>query len=214
MNAHTATHLLSRHAHRPGPALSLLDDITLPQARAHEVCGNARQMLAMMIAGALTGPVFWITPAWQTETLNPEGMLAFANPARVTFVSVRRADDILWTLEEVLRSGAVPLVVADMPEPPAMTPVRRLHLAAETGASAGTIPPMALLLTPGEGGAPGIETRWHMAQDHGSGKPAWQLSRLRARTAPPKRWQLRGRPGAWQLSSPPKSVQDGALASG
>lgn len=210
MNALTNTQLLSRHAHRPGPALTVMEGITLPQARAHEICGNARQLFALMIAGALKGPVFWITPSWQAEVLNPEGMLALADPGRFVFVSARRADDILWTLEEVLRCGAVPLVVAELPEPPAMTPVRRLHLAAETGAGEGHTPPMALLLTPGQGGAPGIETRWHMAQTHAPDAPGWRLSRMRARTMPPKTWDLRGRPGAWQLSTP----KPGALASG
>ncbi|MEO0752223.1 MAG: hypothetical protein AAFY25_10495 [Pseudomonadota bacterium] len=214
MNALTNNQLLSRHAHRPGPALTLFDEITLPQARAHELCGNARQMLALMIAGALSGPVFWITPGWQTETLNPEGMCALVDPSRFTFVSAHRADDILWTLEEVLRSGAAPLVVAEMNEPPTMTPVRRLHLAAEAGAGERRIPPMAVLLTPGDGGAPGIETRWHMTQHHqgvtGPTASGWRLSRLRARTAPPKCWHLRGRPGQWQLSS----KTEAALASG
>ncbi|MEO0772455.1 MAG: hypothetical protein AAFZ04_04660 [Pseudomonadota bacterium] len=202
MNALAHTQLLSRHAHRPGPELTVIDGITLPQARAHEVCGNARWLFALMVAGALSGPVFWITPTWQAETLNPEGMLALADPGRFTFINARREDDTLWTLEEVLRSGAVPLVVAEMPEPPAMTPVRRLHLAAESGAQEGRNVPLALLLTPGQGGAPGIETRWHMAQHHGAETRGWQLSRLRARTAPPKTWDLRGQPGAWALSSP------------
>ena len=168
--------------------------------------------MAMLIAGALTGPVFWISPAWQAEQLNPEGMLALADPGRFTFVSTRRVEATLWTLEEVLRSGAVPLVVAEMPEPPAMTPVRRLHLAAATGAADGRTPPMALLLTPGDGGAQGIETRWHMSQDHASGTPAWRISRRRARTAPPKSWALQGRPGRWQVSAHERS--DAALASG
>ncbi|MEM6588725.1 MAG: hypothetical protein AAF641_09785 [Pseudomonadota bacterium] len=210
MNALAHTQLLSRHTHRPGPDLTVIDGITLPQARAHEVCGNARWLFALMVAGALKGPVFWITPTWQAETLNPEGMLTLADPGRFTFISARRAEDALWTLEEVLRSGAVPLVVAEMPEPPAMTPVRRLHLAAETGARDGQCTPLALLLTPGQGGAPGIETRWHMAQNHEADARAWRLSRLRARTAPPQKWELHGRHGRWRLSTP----TDTALATG
>ena len=199
MNALTNTQLLTRHTHRTGPELKLMEEITLPQARAHEVCGNARHLFALMVAKALSGHVFWITPSWQAETLNPEGMLALVDPSRFTFVSVRRPDDILWSLEEVLRSGAVPLVVAEMPEPPAMTPVRRLHLAAESGAKDGRVPPMGLLLPPGDGGAPGLETRWPMAQHPAPHNPCWTLSRRRARTAPQKSWHLQGRPGTWQL---------------
>ena len=194
-----ASALLSRQPHHPGPALTLMDQVTLPRARAHEICGPARHMLALLVAGAMSGPVFWIAPSWQREAVNPEGMLALAAPERFTFISVRRPEDLLWTLEEVLRSGAVPLAGAELPEPPAMTPVRRLHLAAETGAQAGIAPPLGVILTPGEGGAPGIETRWHMAQAHRPGAASWHLSRRRARTAPPRNWHLTGGPGDWAL---------------
>ena len=196
MNAH----LLTRRTHRVHPSLKVVGELSLPLARAHEICGAARHMLAMLIAGAMEGPVFWITPAWQPEQLNPDGMLALAAPQRFTFISATRAEDILWSLEEVLRSGAVPLAVAELPGLPGMTAVRRLHLAAETGAAEGSCAPLGLMLTPGEGGAPGIETRWHMAQAHRPGAAGWTLSRRRARTLPPKSWALTGRPGKWHLS--------------
>lgn len=148
------------------PALDVLGAMALRLARLHEFCGPARHMLAMLAAGATQGPVFWIAPAWATDALNPDGMAALAGPGRFVFLSPRREEDLLWTLEEVLRSGAVPLAVADLPRPPGMTAVRRLHLAAETGAKAGMGAPLGLILTPGEGGAPAVETRWHMAPAH------------------------------------------------
>jgi len=199
----TAQPLTRRRHHsrdRTRPALTVLGDLSLPLVRAHEICGPARHMLAMLVAGATEGPVFWITPAWGAEALNPDGMAALAQPARFTFITARRPEDILWTLEEVLRSGMVPLAVAELPKPPGMTAVRRLHLAAETGAKEGSVRPLGLMLTPGDGGAPGIETRWHMAQAHSPGATGWRLSRRRARTLPPQNWHLTGRPGAWRLA--------------
>jgi len=187
----------------PRPALAVLGEIVLPLARAHEFCGPARHMLALLVAGVTKGEVFWIAPGWERDTLNPDGMAPLAGPERFVFLGPRRGEDLLWTLEEVLRSGAVALAVAELPAPPGMTAVRRLHLAAETGAeaaaSSGTGAPLALLLTPGEGGAPGIETRWHMAPAHSPGAAGWRLSRRRARTLPPQEWHLTGRSGRWRL---------------
>lgn len=194
-------HLLPRLSHTDTrPALAVLQEMVLPLARLHELCGPARHMLAMLVAGATRGEVFWIAPARAGDALNPEGMAALAEPGWFTFLAPRHDADLLWTLEEVLKSGAVPLAVADLPAPPGMTAVRRLHLAAETGAAAGMGAPLGLILTPGAGGAPGIETRWHMGPAHAPGTPGWRLSRRRARTLPPRDWHLTGRPGKWRLS--------------
>ncbi len=195
--------LLSRSSHRerPRPALPFLGDLALPVARAHELCGNARRFLACLIAARLPGPVIWIAPAWQAERLNPEAVARLFDPGRLILLDPVRAEDILWCMEEALRAGAAPLCVADLPGPPGLTAVRRLHLAAETGAAeAGTLP-LGLILTPGRGGAPGIETRWHIAGQHaGNGRRCWRLDRLRARTAPPKSWQVTPEGRAFRLA--------------
>ncbi len=201
------THLLKRQPHRSGPLLHLHADIALPQARAHEVCGPARHTFAMWVAGQTRGPVLWISPLWQADQPNPDGMCAFVDPGRFIFIAPRRAGDILWCVEEVLRAGAVPLVVADLPAPPSLTPVRRMHLAAETGANMGT-PPLGLLLTPGDGGAQGVETRWHMAATHEGEKRQWRLERRRARIQPPQTWharQVRARAGLELVRANPVS---------
>ena len=190
-----AAHLLTRHTHRQRAAAPapLLNDLTLERARVHEFCGSARRRLALKLAGALSGPVFWIRPAWGVSQLHAEGMVGLADPSRFIFMSPKRAEDLLWTMEEALRAGLVPLVVADLPAPPGLTAVRRLHLAAETGAAEGRVAPLGLLLTPEEGGAPGVESRWSLISRHGSGgDEGWTLARLRARMQPEKSWQLTG----------------------
>jgi protein ImuA len=187
---------LGRRPHRAVPALSLWPEVTLPLARAHEICGQARRMLALRMAAAALaradGPVFWIAPQRGADPLNPDGVAALLPPQRLIFVTPARGQDLLWALEEVLRSGAAPVAVADLPEPPGMTPVRRLHLAAEAGAEDGAYRPLGLVLTPGAGGAPGIETRWRAEPRHGPGRSCWRIERTRARMAPPAAWTLEG----------------------
>jgi protein ImuA len=170
--------LLSRCPHHGGPTVPLMEGVALPAARVHEACGRARRSFAMMLGRATRGHIYWIATPWAADPLNAEGAAPFLDPARITFLSPNRPEDVLWCMEEILRSGAVPLVVADIPGFPGLTPVRRMHLAAETGLDVGLCQPVGLLLTPGDGGAQGVETRWRM-------------DRLRARTAPQKRWSVR-----------------------
>ncbi|MBT54071.1 MAG: hypothetical protein CMF72_11840 [Mameliella sp.] len=190
MTMASAPALLSRRPHAPPPALVLWRDLVLPLCRVHELCGQARRTLALHVAAQAGGPVIWITRRHSPDQLNPCGMAGILPPGDVIFAATDRPDDSLWAMEEALRSGAAPVVVADLAEPPAMTPVRRLHLAAEAGAEVGLCRPLGLLLTPGAGGAPGIETRFRCDPAHAPGQTAWRVERLRARMLPPKVWRL------------------------
>ncbi|MGI9391045.1 MAG: ImuA family protein [Boseongicola sp.] len=205
MSGTSAAHLLTRHSHRRRQVLPvvLFDGLELVRARVHEFCGASRRVLALTAAKALQGPVFWIRPSWLPGKLNPDGMHRFIDPSRLILATPKRPEDLLWTMEEVLRAGIVPLVIADLPGPSGLTAVRRLHLAAETGSENGAVVPIGLLLTPGVGGAPGVESRWSLDPNHGdSGAEAWRLNRLRARTAPEKNWEVTGTKAGLSLSSP------------
>ncbi len=192
---HSANALLSRRPHRPAPQITLGDpEIALRLGRVHELCGPARHTLAVTIAAQLGGPVVWITQHAATEFLCPDAIAGHITPGHILFVTPAKRDMLLWAMEEALRDGHAPVVVADLTAPPAMVPIRRLHLAAEAGCGAGICRPLALLLTPGQGGAPGIETRWSLDPAHHHGAGHWTLSRLRARMSPPRDWLMTIRP--------------------
>jgi protein ImuA len=157
-------------------------------------------MFAAMVMARGAGPVVWIRPGWGPERLNAAGLQPLANPSRLLLVRADRDEAALWAAEEALRAGIVPLVVVETAAPPGLTPVRRLHLAAETGAEAahrdGGVAPLGLVLTSGQGGAPGVESRWHLDPLPSrtllwSDEVAWTLTRLRDRLSPPARWHLR-----------------------
>jgi len=197
-----ARSLLQRKPLRDAEVLPFVGGLTLVRGRVHELCGPARHTAAVWAMQGMPGPVVWIAPAHARAAPNPQGLAAFTDPGRVIFVAPGRAEDLLWSVEEVLRSGAVGLVVADLPGPPALTPVRRLQLAAEAGSAAAGAAPTGLILTPGDGGAAGTESRWHLAPRHTGTARAWQLERRRARMAPPQAWRVTAKGREFAVSAP------------
>lgn len=181
------------------PRQPLFGGLSLALSRVHEFCGPARVALAALLVGAMRGPVVWIAPGWLPERLYPDGLMPIADPGRLVLAQARRPEDLLWAAEESLRSGAVPLVLVEVPHPPGLTPVRRLHLAAQAGSEnayhAGRDPVLGVILTPGSGGAAGVESRWQM--DYAPSPStliemgaAWHLRRVRSRMEPEAAWRV------------------------
>ncbi|SDZ79110.1 hypothetical protein [Rubrimonas cliftonensis] len=196
-----------------GPGAPMAGAPALALGRAHEVAGPGRRAFAAMVAGALSGPVLWVRGPWREERLNPEGLRPFFNPARLVTVEAPSAIEALWAAEEALRSGAAPLVALEPAAPPALTPVRRLQLAAEAGGALDADPgreardgagraPLCLILLPEGGAAAAVETRWWIDP-----APGWAAGQAGAAEGP-ARWRLRllrdkgGPPGAWRATAP------------
>lgn len=173
----------------PGAAegVALVPGLPLAPARVHELTGPARRTLALMLAARLDGPVVWIGPRLarpgQWHGLMPQGVARWIDPGRLLLAAAPKGSERLWAMEEALRSRAAGLMVAELDDAPALTPVRRLLLAAEGGTA------MGLILTP-EGAAPGVESRWRLTPAHRPGQDAWRLDLLRARMVPPASWTL------------------------
>ena len=155
-------------------------------------CGPARRVFAALAAAATRGRVVWITGGAVDGGLHPDGVAALFDPSRLITVSAPRGFEALWATEEALRSGAAPLVVVEPSAPPGLTPVRRLHLAAQ---AAGAAAPLCLILTPEGGAAAAVETRWRadpLPADP-AGAPRWRLALTRDKAGPPGVWEATGR---------------------
>jgi protein ImuA len=153
----------------------------------HEAAGPGRRVFAAALAGQLTGPVLWVQESRTRDTLCPQGLLSFFDPARLVLARPLGVRPLLQVAEEALRSGAAPLVVAELGKAADLTASRRLQLAAETGGG------RCLCLVPEIRARPNAaETRWHCAP---ISDPALGSSR--------QRWELvknkRGKLGTWRV---------------
>ncbi|MEM6676308.1 MAG: hypothetical protein AAF675_00395 [Pseudomonadota bacterium] len=134
----------------PPPGLAAL----LP-GRVHEACGPGRLAFAAALAGEAEGPLLWIRDATRRDRLCPTGLARLFDPGRLVIARPTGALAALQVLEEALRSGACPLVVAELEAAPDLTQSRRLQLAAGTGRGRGLcLVPESRLATNA------AETRW------------------------------------------------------
>ncbi|MDO5658603.1 MAG: hypothetical protein Q4G36_09815, partial [Paracoccus sp. (in: a-proteobacteria)] len=128
----------------------------LKPRRVHEAFGPGRHVFALFQAARAGGDVIWVRPAHLVESLMPEGMPPKV-AARLILVTPRSELDLLWSVEEALRSG-LGLVIAEPEKPLSLTAGRRLQLAAEAGGKAGGA--TGLMLIREGAGSPAAETRW------------------------------------------------------
>lgn len=162
-------------------------------ASEREADGAATALLAFL-AGRLAeeagSPILWVT---RRDDLFPPGILRFGCPAhRLLLVRCRTRPEVLWAMEEGLRSPAVAGVVGDT-ESLNFTWSRRLQLAARRARRP------ALLLrdraAPLEASA--AATRWRVVSvpsapgaGGGPGAPRWHLELVRCRGGAPRNWRV------------------------
>jgi protein ImuA len=190
----------------------------LPAQGLHEIFGDAAAFgfcvsLLVRLLAHTNAPILWCRPARDAQgELYGQGLAAAGlDPGRLILVHGRDDTEILWAMEEGLRSSALAAVAGN---PRKIPPIagRRLQLAAEESGTAG------ILLRP-EGGqsgghqaATGVAlSRWRVlsapsqpAKGNGGqiiamGPPQWRLELQRCRFAMARGQNLReaGKPRAW-----------------
>jgi protein ImuA len=170
--------------------IAIFDQAVLALGRVHECSGAGQHSFAFMLARCTQGPIIWASPRSTPLGLNPDGIRRYINPNRLIIARYARTIDGLTVIEDSLRSAAAPVVIGQFNDFPTLTQIRRLHLASTADPTGRA--PVTVLLTPSQGGCPGVETRWHMTPNGqtGLGDLCWTLHRTRARMMPPASWDI------------------------
>ena len=138
------------------PELAHADEFDLCGRRVHEAEGRGRRTFALFQAVRHPGPLVWILPAHVPELPMLRGLPKGVGE-RLHLFRPEGETDLLWCIEEALRSAPVGLVIAEPEKPLSLTAGRRLQLAAEAGGTTG------LMLVREGGGSTATETRWACA---------------------------------------------------
>ena len=151
----------------------------LARGAVHEATGEAAGGFAAMAAGRLAGPVLWCRDAADRSMLYGPGLDAYGlGPARVIVAHCRERADLLWAMEEGLRTKNLAAVIGEPPGTIDLTASRRLQLAAETGGGLGIV-----VNAKGGFAASALESRWRIdpAPAGDAVRPRWRVALERCR---------------------------------
>lgn len=183
--------------HRLGGGLSMaaLHEIRAEETRDSGALAGFATGLVARLAKIQTKPILWVEEEMAlAEAGHPfgAGLAQFGlDPSRLIVVSARRADDVLWTLEEGLRCtglAAVLAVIRASPKALDLTTSRRLALRAARHKVMGLLVRQA---GAAESGA--ATTRWRISPQpaavmdnfaDGIGRPAWRAELEKSRLGP------------------------------
>jgi protein ImuA len=172
----------------------------LPLACQHEIAGQPGDRggafgfaLGMLIRLGGKAPILWCQRAdagSETGTLYAPGIAGFGlAPERLLVVRAQNTAQVLWAMEEGLRSSGLAAVVGEV-DAVGFADSRRLQLAAEAGGVT------ALTIVPHQTAISGAVTRWSVASSgrREAGRwewaPRWHVALTRARGGAPAAWEL------------------------
>ena len=176
-----------------GFGLPEIDDVLpgggLLKDAVHECLGSGAAVWAILLAARLEGPVLWCLNDTRCEDPYGPGLAALGlDPSRLTLARCRNPKEMLWVMEEGLRSSAPATVIAEPEADIGLIESRRLQLAAEAGGTLG-------LILPTEGGAgrlvpSAVTSRWQVDPQPGGG---WHvvLHRCRGAAIAGNEWKVR-----------------------
>ncbi len=170
-------------------ARPLFGGCALKTGRVHEAAGPGGRAFAAITAGLGPGPVVWIGGDDPRGGLNPTGLARFLDPDRVLSVRCQRPVDVLWAMEEALRTPQVGTVVAELASSADLTASRRLQLAAQAGGALGLCLPATARTR-----ATAAETRWRCDPAPPDGAEAleevWIWRLMKTRSGSPAAWKV------------------------
>jgi protein ImuA len=172
----------------------------LPLASLHEIenagvadeDGPASLFLAGILARLMPArPVLWCLK--RTDLHAPGLALAGLAARRLVLLRAPNERDLLWAMEEGLRSRALAAVVGEV-DMLSMSASRRLQLAAESTGVTGFVLHRSASLTASSAAV----TRWRIAAlpsapvlgEPGIGLPRWRIELLRCRGGMPGEWEM------------------------
>ena len=186
----------------------VLPDGGLARGALHEIVGEGADRAAasgfvirLLVGLVVQGPVLWCLA--DPELYGPGLQRLGLAPDRLILARTRRDADLLWAMEEGLKTPGLAAVLGE-PQKLDLTASRRLQLAAESVGGLG------LVLRPADGGkATAAVTRWRVAsapsaapvpgeetpRDFGLMRGRWRVSLERCRGATPTGEQGSGEQG-------------------
>ena len=208
--------------HLPGGGLPLVGLHEVEGERAEwddgVATGFALALLARLMA-ARPGPVLWVAP--RLDLYGPGLADLGLDPGRLILARAGNDRDVLWALEDALRSGTLAAVAGEVCELE-RTAGRRLQLAAEAGGGSCFLLHRRILARRRQVAPSAALTRWRVAPLSSQavepglglalpGRARWQVELLRCRGAAPGRFALEwdGATGGFALAA---ALRDGPLA--
>jgi len=178
----------------------------------HEFLGSGAAVWAVLLAARLEGPVLWCLDDTRREDPYGPGLAALGlDPARLTLARCRNPKEMLWVMEEGLRSTAPAIVIAEPEADIGLIESRRLQLAAEAGGTLG-------LILREEGGAgrlapSALASRWQVDTQSGGGWHA-VLHRCRGAATAGNEWKVRRDDATGNLALAPEAGDRPVAAAG